>query len=259
MSALLAVLILGLVQGLTEFLPISSSGHLVLGQYLLGYQPQGLALEASVHLATLGAIVAFYRERLFQSFRWEAVLWRQVGVAFLITAVLGLLLRSRVEEGFTSLKITGWGWLFTGVVLLATSWRLRRAGTGIIPGWWGAVLVGVAQGLALFPGVSRSGMTIAAGLWVGLAPEGAARFSFFLALPTILGATVYELGQGTLAPQTTAVPWSHLLVASLVAGVSGWLAIGWLLHWLKRRLFWLFGVYCLAIGSVGLALAYRGG
>lgn len=252
-------LLLGLVQGVTEFLPISSSGHLVLGQRLLGYHPSGLALEAAVHLATLGAIVAYYQGRLFRSLLVERAFWWRVGVAFGVTAVIGLLLRSRVEEGFSSLWVTGVGWLFTGGVLLATRWRLGKPGEGDTPGWWGAVLIGVAQGAALFPGVSRSGMTIAAALWAGLAPREAARFSFFLALPTILGATVFELGQEALTPQTLGVPWGEVLGASLAAGLSGWLAIRWLLRWLEGRRFWAFGVYCLVVGGIALALAYRAG
>ncbi|MCS7207684.1 MAG: undecaprenyl-diphosphate phosphatase [Dehalococcoidia bacterium] len=259
MDALAAALVLGLVQGLTEFLPISSSGHLVLGEHLLNYHPPGLALEAAVHLATLGAIMAYYRGRLVRSLVQERGFWAQVGIAFLVTAAMGLFLRSRVEAGFASLAMTGVGWLFSGVVLLATQWRLRRAGSGDTPGWWGAVLVGIAQGLALFPGVSRSGMTIAAALWAGTAPMQAARFSFFLALPTILGATTYQLGQEALTSPSLTASWGEVVGASVVAGVSGWVAIGWLLRWLDGRRFWLFGVYCLLAGAGALALAYRTG
>ncbi|GBD10444.1 Undecaprenyl-diphosphatase [bacterium HR23] len=259
MDGLVAALALGLVQGLTEFLPVSSSGHLVLGQFLLNYHPPGLALESAVHLATLGAIVAYYRGSLMRSLWQERALWVQVGIALAVTGGIGLLLRPRVEAGFQSLWLTGAGWLFTGLVLLASQRRLQKAGNGERPTWRGAVLVGLAQGLALFPGVSRSGMTIATALWVGLAPHQAVRFSFFLALPTVLGATALELGREAMGATTPAVPWGQVLIASVVAGVSGWLAIGWLLRWLARGRLWAFGAYCLVLGVVVLALASRMG
>ncbi|MFN3975012.1 MAG: undecaprenyl-diphosphate phosphatase [Dehalococcoidia bacterium] len=259
MEALAAALVLGLVQGLTEFLPISSSGHLVLVERFLGYNPPGLALEAALHLATLGAVVVYYRGRLFHSLLQERAFWGQVGVALAVTAGIGLLLRSRLEAGFASIWVTGVGWLLTGVVLLATRVNMSLCGRKSAPGWWGAVLVGLAQGVALFPGVSRSGMTIAAAMWAGVAPKEAARFSFFLALPTILGATVLELGREVFSPRTLAAPWGEVAGASLVAGVSGWMAIFWLLRWLEKGHLWAFGVYCLLVGGVALALAYQGG
>jgi len=258
-DGLAAALVLGLVQGLTEFLPISSSGHLVLGAHLLGYHPPGLALEAAVHLATLGAIGGHYRASLVRSLVREPGLWGRVGVAFAVTAGLGLLLRPHVEAGFSSLWMTGGGWLLTGIALAAAQAGVWRRGRRETLPWWGAVVVGLGQGLALFPGVSRSGMTIAAALGVGLMPREAARFSFFLAIPTIGAATLYQLAREAFAPHALMAPAEHLLGASLVAGGVGWLSLRWTIRWLEERRLWLFGAYCVAAGGATLTLAYLGG
>lgn len=254
-------LLLGLLQGLTEFLPISSSGHLVLAQALLGVEAPGVALEIVLHAGTLLAVVAYYRRDLVHLaagvLRFAAtggrdgrrdahyVLWLVVGTIPVV--VVGLLLKSSVEEVFQSARVAALLLMGTGLLLLSTRFY-RRGDRGMGPG--PALLAGVFQAVSLLPGVSRSGATISAGLLAGIRPREAARFSFLLSIPAIVGAVVVTLPE--VAREASGGAVGAYAAGFAAAAVSGYAAIAVLLRVIGRGHLAPFGLYCLLAGALGL-------
>ena len=250
-------LILGIVQGLTEFLPVSSSGHLVIAERLLRIDPPGVILEGLLHLATLGAILIVFRNDLIEMARSLTPRGsiegrKEIGLIAIGTGpivVLGLLLRSRIETAFSSLTVVGASLIATGSILALTGLvkrKAERSGVRAID----ALSIGIAQAAALLPGLSRSGATIGSGILSGLKPERAARFSFLLAVPALFGAGLLSLfsvrSWGGLDP-------AGLAIASVSAFAVGVLAIGILLKVISRGRFWIFSIYSLALGAFILA------
>ncbi len=244
----------GLVQGLTEFLPISSSGHLVLVPEFVGVDPPDLATSALLHLGTLAAVVAYYRGDLARlvGFRRDPaarhVLW--LLVLGTVPATLGIVVEDQLELFQESTTAVAIALLVTGLVLVASGLVVRRAGRLEEATIADALLVGLAQATALLPGISRSGMTITAGLGRGLSAEEAARFSFLLAVPAIAGGGLIEMaallgGEG--------IP-TQVWVAVLVAAISGYLAIALLIRTLVRIGLRPFAVYCFVVGTLALIL-----
>lgn len=255
-------IILGAVQGATEFLPVSSSGHLVIGQALLGIDLPGVLFEVTVHLATLLSIVVAYRGRVTNLLsgvvRGQGEAWRYAGLLALATlpaAVVGLLWRDRVEALFDAPATVGVALFVTGAVLWSSRTPLRKTEDRD----WGdvalgaALLMGVAQAFALVPGISRSGSTVVVGLWLGVEPREAAAFSFLMALPAIAGASVLQLpeifaaeaGAGAVAQ----VGGTVLFLGGLVAAVTGVLAIRTFVAMLRHRSFHHFAIYCWIVGG----------
>lgn len=253
--------LLGIVQGLTEFLPVSSSGHLVLLEKVLGFDPPGVLLELLLHLGTLVAVLVLFRRdiwRLARSLvRKDEVRGRRelllLALGTTPIVLLGLLLRRAVVAAFSSLLLVGVCLLVTGGVLLLAGRAARRARRSA-PRLGDSLLIGVAQGAALLPGISRSGATIASGILLGIEAQAAARFSFLLSVPAILGAGILELPEG-LRAGAGAGGWPALLVATLVAAAVAGGAIKGLLALLARGKLGWFGVYCLAIGLVATLYA----
>jgi undecaprenyl-diphosphatase len=247
----------GLVQGLTEFLPVSSSGHLVLVPAFLsraGYDigaPE-LTVSAVLHLGTLLAVIVYYRKDLLTLTKAgsDPQARRVLGLLALGTlpALVGLVAKDaldRLEEDPRSVALALLG---TGVVLAVGSRLILRDGRLESGSARDALRVGVAQAVALIPGISRSGMTITEGLRVGLAPAEAARFSFLLAIPTIAGGGLLSL----LELAGANISFGPILVGLAVSAVSGYLAIAALLKALARVGFAPFAVYCLVVGTAGL-------
>ena len=244
-------ILLGLVQGLTEFLPVSSSGHLVLAERLVGFQPQGVFFEVAVHVATLLSVFVAYRVRIVELLRGLVAggrdSWRYAGLLLLASmpaAVAGILLRDYFERSFHSLPALGWQFLFTAALLWSTRWALPKA-TGTKLTATQALLIGVAQAVAIVPAISRSGATIAVALWCGLAAAPAAEFSFLMSIIVIAGSGLLEARH--------IPPGAHpftlaLLGAFLAAMVSGIWAIRFLVQLLKRQRFHVFAPYCAALG-----------
>lgn len=257
----ISALILGLVQGLTEFLPISSSGHLVLASRLLDYQSPGLVLETVVHIATTLAVIIYFRRRFasvmvgtFNSAGTRKLVV-MLGVAFVTTSVIGLGLARTgiIDQVFESPLVTGFMLLVTALALLSV-WRLHpteEPGEELVVSWKVALLVGLAQGIAIFPGISRSGFTIVAGLWGGLGRRSAAEFSFLLSVPTIIAASLFELWR---EPDLSGGDPQGMVIAGVIAFVTGLIAIHWLLQWLRRGRLWWFAGYCALIGSLSIVL-----
>jgi undecaprenyl-diphosphatase len=269
--SLIQALILGIIQGATEFLPISSSGHLVLTPWLLGWQfepQQAFIFDVLVQWGTILAVIVYFRVDLLQlliagvrSLRggpaWEEPFARQawlIIVASIPAAGLGILLKSVVESTFTSPLAVSAFLMVTALILVLSEQlgRLNRTIDGMR--WLDSLWIGIFQALALFPGISRSGATIAGGLLRGFTREQAARFSFLLAVPTMLGAGVIALLDLAQA-MDTAAQISPLLVGFCAAAVVGFLAIHWLLAFLRQRRLYPFAVYC-ALLSLGSLLIY---
>ncbi|MFW6010608.1 MAG: undecaprenyl-diphosphate phosphatase [Gemmatimonadota bacterium] len=259
MSALEAAL-LGIVQGLTEFLPVSSSGHLVLAGAVLGLELPGVFFEVTVHVATLCAVLWVYRARIAELVRGalagDGESWRYgllLALASVPAGLAGVLGREFFEGAFDAPVQAAGALLVTGCVV----WSLRITGPSAEearPGPGTALLVGVAQALAIFPGISRSGATVATGVWRGVEPVRMAEFSFLMSVPAIAGAAFLQAdGSLELARQMGTIPLLVGFVAALVAGV---LAIRVFVRMLRARSFHHFGYYCWAVGGLYLLAAW---
>ena len=256
-------ILLGALQGVTEFFPVSSSGHLVVGQKLLGLEVPGVQFEVAVHVATLFSVLVIYRSRLIElvvgALRKDRDAWRYVGLLALATlpaAIVGVLFRDRIEVLFESPFVPATAFLVTGTILWSTRRLLGRKDSKK-PGWSVALLIGLAQAFALVPGISRSGTTVAMALWLGLAAEEAAAFSFLMASPVIAGAALLLMPD--VASQGLTLPGTVLAAGSIVAGITGILAIKGFVAVLERRAFHRFAIYCWALGAVFLIYLFAFG
>jgi len=267
MSILQAIL-LGLLQGLTEFIPVSSSGHLVLVPWLLGWAAPGVAYDTVVHLGTLVAVVLYLRQEIIALVRggWgslrtlkletvEARLFWLLIVSAIPGGLMGYLWADFFERLFGSPRVVSLLLTVTGLLLFAGERLGRRSMTLEKMGLGQALVMGFAQGCAIAPGLSRSGATISAGLLCGLRREEAARFSFLMSIPIIAGAAAAQLlkvsSAGPGAPQAL-----HLGLGFVAALVSGYMAVRFLLKHLQTHSLGAFSYYCWGIGLVGLALSF---
>ncbi len=264
-------ILLGVVQGLTEFLPISSSGHLVLAQYFLGVHEPQVFFDVMLHLGTLGAVVVGYREALGRlvASSWRALrdpgFWRRpvasvraspeltliffLALGSVPTAVIGLAFQDQLEAGFGSPRIVALMLIVTGVLLQAPRLRPDRGRAGGPLRWWHAPLIGVVQGLAIIPGFSRAGSTISVALLAGARSEDAAEFSFLLSIPAILGAVVVKLGDLGVGG---APPAGVVAAGALSAFVVGYLSLVFLLLVLRKGRLGAFSWYCFVVGAAAL-------
>jgi undecaprenyl-diphosphatase len=262
-------IVLGVVQGLTEFLPISSTAHLRIVPAFLGWPDPGAAFTAVVQLGTMAAVLLYFREDLWRIARtWLASLRRPelrgeldarmgwyIGLGTVPIAVFGFIFRNQIESGGRNLYVIGTTMIVLGLVLLYADRTGRRdRELGQIQAR-DATAIGLAQSLALIPGVSRSGSTISAGLLVGFDRESAARYSFLLSVPAVVLSGLFEArkigggGGAGVAPT---------LLATLLAFIVGYASIAWLLRYLVRHSTVLFVVYRVTVGVLVLALAGAG-
>ncbi len=247
---------LGAIQGATEFLPVSSSGHLVVGQTLLGLEIQGVQFEVAVHVATLISVIVIYRDRILDllsgALKRDPGAWRYIGllaVATLPAGLTGVFFRDIIQGLFESPFVPAIAFLVTGLILWSTRAALGREDWKK-PGWRVALLIGFAQAFALIPGISRSGTTVAMALWLGVAAEEAAAFSFLMAIPAIAGAAVLQIPE--LASEGLTLSGAALAAGSIVAAVTGIVAIKAFVALLAKRAFHRFAIYCWGIGSAFL-------
>ncbi len=256
---LLQIAFLALVQGITEFLPISSSAHLILVPVITGWEDQGLAFDVAVHGGTLLAVLLYFRHEVgrmtvatFGSLRghWtpDAKLAWAVVLGTLPVVVAGLLLKGYVEGPLRAPLVIATTTIVFGLVLWWADVHGRRARDEYTVSWRDAVLVGLAQAVALIPGVSRSGITITAGLLLGLTREGAARFSFLLSIPTLLASTV--LVTRDLLKASDPVDWGSLAIGFALAAVSAYLCIHYFIRLLSRTGMLPYVIYRLVLGAV---------
>lgn len=249
----LQLLVLALVQGITEFLPISSSAHLILASQVSGWPDQGLVFDLAVHLGTLAAVVVYFRNDLRNMIVSAAsgrgpersmAAW--LLLASIPLAVTGLLLHDWVESDLRSPRVIAYSTIGFGL-LLAAAWLFRRGSDSESEtGWRRALLIGVAQVLALIPGTSRAGITMTAGLFCGLNARASAKFSFLLAIPAIAMAGVY--GVWRVSQQSAGIHWPEFFAAAAVAALAAFVCIHAFLGLIERIGMLPFVVYRLALG-----------
>jgi len=256
--------VLAIVQGLSEFLPISSSGHLILVPYFLGWPDQGLPFDVAVHIGTLLALLVYFRNQLRQLIgAWfDSVLRRvhtresrlawQLLVGTIPVALAGLLFDKYIEEHLRQPLFVATTLAFFGLVMYAAD-RWGRGERNEYDVTWGeAFTIGLAQALALMPGTSRSGITITAGRGFGLSRSAAARFSFLLAVPGIGAAGGYEGLK--LVTSSTPVQWSPMLIGLVCSALSGLVCIHFLIRWIERIGLLPFTIYRLLLAALIVAV-----
>ncbi len=274
--SLFQALVLGIVQGLTEYLPVSSSAHLVLVPWALGWEFEpgaAYAFDVLVQMGTLVAVIAFFWGDLVHMLRaiLQALVHREAihdpyvrlaGLMVLGTipaVIAGVVLKDIVEAAFGSPLATSGSLLVTAALLLAAERIGKRLRSLESATWKDAVWIGLAQALALFPGLSRSGATISAGLLRGFDRPGSARYSFLLSIPVMIGAGVLTFGDLAALPGAAEfIP--AVLVGFISAAIVGYASIRWLLGFVTRHSLGVFSAYCAVVGLLGLAIGLiRGG
>jgi undecaprenyl-diphosphatase len=273
---LFQALVLGVVQGLTEYLPVSSSAHLVLVPWALGWEFEpgaAFAFDVLVQMGTLVAVIVYFWKDLVHMLRatLQALFHREgvqdpyvrlagwIVLGTLPAVVAGVALKDIVEAAFGSPMATSGFLLVTAALLITAEWIGKRRRPLESATWKDALWIGLAQALALFPGLSRSGATISAGLMRDLDRPGAARFSFLLSIPVMIGAGALALGDLAALPSAAdyALP---VLVGFVSAAIVGYASIRWLLGFVTRHSLAAFSAYCALVGLLGLAIGLvRGG
>lgn len=269
--SLIEAIILGLIQGATEFLPISSSGHLILVPNLLDMSQPSLSVIAIVHLGTLVAVLIYFWRDVLTIIQavLEGLLYKRpfeapearlgwfVVAGSIPTAIVGLTLADFFDKNLGQPVIAALFLLLTAVLLIVGE-RLLTGDKNLADMSWGdALFIGLAQTLALLPGVSRSGSTITAGLMRGLDRSLSARYSFLLGIPPILGAGLLSLIE-LKAEANTLAQLPTMIAAFLAAAISGYACIHFLLTWLRQRSLYIFAIYCVAFSLINLALLWFG-
>jgi undecaprenyl-diphosphatase len=241
---------LSFIQGLTEFLPVSSSGHLALFQQIFGLEPP-LLFDVLVHIGTLGAVLFFFRKKIAK------LKTRTLGLILVGTipaVIFGLFLRPYLEVFFASSQLVALGFIFTSVLLFSAKIPLtKKPAQGLT--LKSSLFIGFFQSLAILPGISRSGSTISAGLWQKIRPEEAFEFSFLLAIPAMLGALVLETPD--LLKASPAALFQGFL-GMIIAGGVGYFALSILKKLLASQKFWKVGFYCLFLGLALFFLNFSG-
>lgn len=247
-------IILGILQGLTEFLPVSSSGHLVLAENILNAKMPGVLFELVVHFGTLMSVIIYFRKNIIamlksvvdSSKKEERRMIFLLAVGTIPAVLMALLLKDQIESAFDSTIVTSVFLILTGLILLFAG--LYRKGDKEV-NIKNALIVGVGQALAIFPGISRSGTSISFGLLSGMRPIAAAEFSFLLSIPAIIGAIIFK-GRELAGIDINIV--GQYLVGAILSFLSGLLAVYILLDFIRRGKFKYFGVYCIIVGLVAL-------
>ncbi|MGO9829895.1 MAG: undecaprenyl-diphosphate phosphatase [Myxococcaceae bacterium] len=267
---LLHAVVLGIVQGVTEFLPISSTAHLRIVPELLGWPDAGAAYTAMIQLGTVAAVIVyFWRDLVRLSEAWVQGLWRGapfatldarlawfVLVGTLPVAILGLLFKQHIETSLRSLYVIALAMVGLALVLLLAERIAQHKRTVSEMGWRDAIIIGLCQAVALIPGASRSGTTLTGGLALGFRREDAARYSFLLSIPATTAAGLFEMRH--LVRSGEPFTGSEVLVGTGVAFVTGLLAIAWLLRFLRTRSTLVFILYRFLLGGLLLLLLATG-
>ncbi len=261
------IIILGIVEGVTEFLPISSTGHLIVAADLLNFgQALGGTFEIFIQIGAVFAVIGFYRVDIWRQMRGVARdtsiqhFWLAILIAFIPAAAIGVLLSDWIKAVLFNPVVVALALIVGGVIFLLVERRPQPAASTVTEvtaiTLRQALLIGLAQVSALIPGVSRSGATIVGGLLTGLNRRAATEFSFYLAIPTLGAATLYDLVRSldTLSSEDLGA----LLLGAAVSFVVAWMAIAWLLRFVQRNTFVSFGIYRIAAGVLILVLAAAG-
>lgn len=261
---LLKAVILGLVQGLSEFLPISSSGHLVIFAEILNFHEEGIAFEVFVHFGTLLSVLLAFRKEISKMIVAPFAIWINkstdpelkeflnwdyyIIIATIPAVIIGLTLKDPIEGLFSNILLVFFTLMVTAIIMWAAQFlKFRNKDLS----YGRTFLIGIAQAFAILPGISRSGSTIFMGMALGIEREKVARFSFIMSVPAILGATVLKLKDLFETPPALS-EILNLIVGTIVAFVSGYFAIIWLLDIVKKGKLQIFGYYCFAVSISGL-------
>ncbi|MEI6756321.1 MAG: undecaprenyl-diphosphatase UppP [Chlorobium sp.] len=276
---LFEAIVLGIVQGLTEFLPISSTAHLRIIPALAGWQDPGAAFTAIVQIGTLVAVLLYFRKDITIIVKAvvssilhgkpmeskEAKMGWMIAAGTLPIVIFGLLFKSEIETSLRSLYWVSSALIGLGLVLSLGERKIKkRLKNGLHLksmediGWKEAILIGLAQSVALIPGSSRSGVTITGGLFLNLSRETAARFSFLLSLPSVFAAALFELYKTWHTVTASSESMTNILAATLVAGIVGYASIAFLLTYLKTHTTTLFIIYRIIAGTAILLLVATG-
>ena len=248
---LIEIVILGVLQGLTEFLPVSSSGHLVLGQYILGIKSPGNTLEILFHVGTLGSVIFIFFDDIKDIIitidkKPTQKLLAYISIATLPAMVIGLLFRHEINLLFDSVDSVGYALCLTGLTLIFSLFS-NNDKTNF--SYYSSLIIGVVQAFAIIPGISRSGFTIVASLFLGISPKKSAKFSFLLSIPIIFGAGL--LGSFDLQNENL-FTFPTIMTAILSSFFVGILALKALLKLLEQGKFYFFGIYCIFIGIISI-------
>ncbi len=267
---LLKAIILGLVQGLSEFLPISSSGHLVIFAEILNFHEEGIAFEVFVHLGTLLSIFVAFRKELIQMiiaffvvplkksddvilkeyYRWDLY----VIVATIPAVIVGLFFKDQIESAFSNVLFIYFMLAVTGLIMTVTPFLKGR---GAPFKFSNTFVIGIAQAIAILPGISRSGSTIFTGLAFGIDRDKVARFSFIMSIPAVFGAVLLKT-KDLIQVGIDSSGMLNYAAGTMVAFVSGYFAIIWLLDIVKKGKLQWFGYYCFAVSALGLGWHFLG-
>jgi undecaprenyl-diphosphatase len=250
--------ILGLIQGLTEFLPISSTGHLYLGRHAFGLNEAGLFLDTMLHIGTLIAVLFYYREELLRILRnpFGKLTWLLV-IGTIPAVIVGVAFSDFFEEISNTGVTVGWEFLVTGLFLwFSDNIKNGRKKMGDIS-YTDALVIGTFQAAAILPAISRSGLTIVGALIRKLDRETAAYFSFLLSIPAIAGGIVFQ-GIGMLEGTGPEISGLSLLIGAISSLVFGYIAVKWMINYLKRGSLKVFAVYVWLLGAIILAAQFMG-
>lgn len=265
MFEIITAIILGIVEGVTEFLPISSTGHLILTEHALDFQDVNGVFTVVVQLAAIAAVIWFYRQDLWEKtkglFKREAAalnFWKLLAVATIPAGIVGLLLDQHMDTIATP-TVVAWALIVGGVILWLADGPTKKAANVTKPQleqitFKQSLLVGLGQCLAIIPGVSRSGATIVSGLYAGLNRSTATAFSFYLSIPVLVLASVYKLAKNPEAVGQISGGSVALIVAMIVAFITALISISWLLRYVSRHNFRPFAYYRIAVGIIILLL-----
>ncbi len=261
---ILKAIILGLIQGLAEFLPISSSGHIELGKVLLNFDPgdekANLLFTVVVHFATvLSTIVVFRKDivdllkGLFQ-FKWndETKFVSMILLSIIPVGIVYVAFKEQLEQLFNgNIVLVGAMLLVTGALLYLTKYAEKRLESGRSVNFKDAIIIGIAQAVAVLPGISRSGSTISTGLLLGIDKSKIAKFSFLMVLPPIIGATLLDV-KDVIEGEALPVAMELLVAGFLAAFVSGVLACTWMINLVKKGKLTYFAIYCFIVGTIAI-------
>ncbi len=255
MVNILQVITLSVVQGITEFLPVSSSGHLAVLQNLFKLASPPVFFDVLLHLGTVLSILVFFKKdilELVKNWQKNLTVWKVIIIGSIPAGIFGYLLNSRIEMIFGSLTLVGVAMIICGFILLSTKFVKKQKEVNEIKdvSLFKSMVIGLFQAVAILPGVSRSGSTITGGLWQGLSSEIAFRFSFLLSIPAILGAVLLKAKDADFSE----VSIMASIMAIFISAIVGFFSLKFLQKVLKSDKFWLFSFYCFVLGFIVLLL-----
>jgi len=260
------------IQGLTEFLPVSSSGHLVILQNILKVKNVPVMFDLVLHLGTTTAIIIFYRKEIYYIFkdliqycvnindsdvkneiikRGNLKLLLYIVIATVITGIVGFIFADKITSFFYRPKSVSIFLLTTAVILIITKFIKNKSNKISEMNYSAPIIIGLAQSFAMLPGISRSGSTISAAIYIGVEKEDAGRFSFLISIPSILGASLFEYIR-TSSEITTVVKSNIYIYSFIVSFIIGFLALKLLVAFLKKGKLYIFGIYCLIAGILSI-------